>query len=297
MTGNSSGRRLVSFGGSSVEVLERNSSAVALSRFLFERFPRAISHDPCVRLELAGDGTTTFALWRDGSLVYRATTAATAARLLLAEVVHSLSVNCRRDILLHAAAVVRGGRGFLLPGPSGTGKSTFAAWLDHHGFGCLSDELVGISAADQRMMAFPRPICLEAHTRAVLGGILKLARGEGRVLEAEDALLLVQRSPVPPVPASMQSIVFPCYIPQTRTALRRLSKTAAAIRLLGSVANAANRPDRGFAEVGQLVDRVPAFELCYGGFDGCVEALMQTMEVDAVSSNASGTGVTAELAE
>jgi hypothetical protein len=292
-----SGRRLVSFAGSTVEVIERDAAAAALSKFLFKRFPPPIPHDPCVRLELAGDGPATFALWRDGSPVYRETTAAMAARLLLAEVVHSLSVNCRGDILLHAAAVVRGGRGFLLPGPSGTGKSTLAGWLDHHGFGCLSDEIVGISAADARMLAFPRPICLEADAPAILGGILDLARGEGRVLEAKDALLVVQRSPVPAVPVSLHCIVFPRYVPRTRTALNPLSKTAAAIRLLGSVANAANRPDRGFAEVGRLAGRVPAFELCYGNFAGCAEALVQTVAVDAISSNARGRGVTAESAE
>ncbi len=272
--------RLVSFAGSTVAVVERDSRAVALSKFIFERFPRAIPSDPCVRLELASDAATTYALWRDGSLVYRQTAAATAARLLLAEAVHSLAVNCRQDILMHAAAVAYAARGFLLPGPSGAGKSTLAGWLDHQGFGCLSDEIIGISAVDARMLAFPRPICLEADARVVLGDILDLARREGRVLEAEDALLLAQRSPVPAVPVSLDSVIFPRYVPQMRTALRPLSKTAAAIRLLGSVANARNRPDRGFAEIGNLVGRVPAFELWYGDFDGCAEALMQSLGID-----------------
>jgi len=291
-----SNRRLVSFAGSTIEVLERDPGAVALTKFIFERFPRAIPGAPCVRLELASDAATTFALWRDGCLVFRETAAATAARLLLAETVHAFSVNCRQDILMHAAAAAHSGHGFLLPGPSGAGKSTLSAWLDHHGFSCLSDEIVGISVAETRLLAFPRPICLEPNAHVALAGILEAARREGRVLEAEAALLVAQRSPVPPVPVALDRIIFPRYIPRTPTVLRPLSKTAAAIRLLGSVANARNFSDRGFAEIGNLVGRAPAFELCYGSFDGCAEALMMSLGPDPLRSKERGSGVTAESA-
>src|SRR5450631_1425294 len=43
----------------------------------------------------------------------------------------------------HAAAVSRGGRSVLLPGVSGTGKSTLTAYVAGHGFAYLGDDLVG----------------------------------------------------------------------------------------------------------------------------------------------------------
>ncbi len=286
-------RRLVSFAGATVEVIARDPAAAALSRFIFERFPLATPGKPCLYLELVSDGPATFALWRDGSLVYRRTGAAPAARLLLAEAVHSLSVNCRQDILLHAAAVASAGRGFLLPGPSGAGKSTLAAWLDHHGFACLSDEIVGVSAVEARLLAFPRPICLEPDAQVVLRDVLDLARGEGRVLEAEGALLVAPRCAVPPGPVPLARIVFPRYIPQARTTLRPLSQAAAAIGLLGSVANGRSRSDGGFAEVGNFVRRVPACELRHGDLDGCAEAILQALATDPTGVDAGGSDFTA----
>lgn len=273
-------RRIVCFAGSTIEVIERDSGAIALSGFLFDRFASQPSDDPAVRLELASDAPTTFSLWRDGTLVYRATPAVTAARLLLAEAVHSLSLNHQKYILMHAAAVAYAGRGFLLPGPSGAGKSTLAAWLDHHGFGCLSDEIVAISLVDTGMLAFPRPICLQADASVPLRRILDLARVEGRLLEGEDALIIAQRSPVPLFPVPLKGIIFPIYVPYANAEMRLLSKAAAAIRLLGSVVNVGSRKDRGFSEFGSLVDRVPVFELCYGDFDHGAELFMQAMAID-----------------
>ena len=272
------------------------SAALALSGFIFKRFPYASPLPPSVVLELAGDGPATFALRRDGSLVYCKTAAATAARLLLAEAVHSLSVNCQQAVLLHAAAVVHGGKGVLLPGPSGAGKSTLAGWLDHHGFGSLSDEIIGIASADAPMLAFPRPICLETDAHAALGNILDFARREGRLLENQDALLLTHRNPTPPCPVPVKCIIFPRYIAQGETALRPLPKAGAAIRLLGSVANAHSRPDRGFKEIGNLIGRVPAFELCYGAFDGCADAIIHALSIGPGSLDRGESGVTAQSA-
>jgi len=273
-----SGQRLVSFAGGTVEMVERDRDAVELAEFLFSRFAPAIPGAPCLRLELASDGPAMFALWRDGSLVYCKTPAATAATLLLAEAVHGFSVNCREGLLIHAAAVAFDGRGFLLPGPSGTGKSTLAAWLDDQGFACLSDEIIGVSLSGTRLLAFPRPICLEPDAHVVLRDLLERARSDGRLLEAEGSLLVAPRSAVPLASVPLDRLIFPRYVRHAETALHPLSKAAAAIRLMGSVANAGNRADHGFAEIGDLVRRVPAFELCYDDLDGCAKALMRSLE-------------------
>jgi hypothetical protein len=265
-------RTLVGFAGASVEVVRRDAGATELADFIFRHFVRNATA-PCLQLELAQDGPSTYALWREGSEVYRHTPAAAAARLLLAEVIHSLALACCDQILLHAAGVVvPPHRGVLLPAPSGAGKSTLAAWLDAQGFACLSDELIGVAGGDTddaHLIAFPRPICLERSARDVMPDIVERARRDGRLLEVEDALLLAVRSPVPPSPVPLERIVFPRYdASAARTACEPLSKAEAGLRLMACLTYAQGLPEHGFAAVSDLARRVPAFELSYGRLEG-----------------------------
>ncbi|MGH6800936.1 MAG: hypothetical protein ACRECZ_05915 [Methylocella sp.] len=55
----------------------------------------------------------------------------------------------------HAAAASRGGHGVLLPGVSGTGKSTLAAFLTGHGFAYLWDDTIAMSRADWALRPLP----------------------------------------------------------------------------------------------------------------------------------------------
>lgn len=272
-----SDRRLVSFAGGTIEVIERDPDAARLCDFIFGRFPQTSPVTPCLCLDLASDGTATFAMWRDGSLVYRKTGAANAARLLLAEAVHNFAANGGENILVHAAAVTRDGRGFLMPGQSGAGKSSLSAWLDHHGYACLSDELIGVSKAGI-LLAFPRPICLEPDAPLVVPDLLDAARQQNRTLESDEAILIAPASPIPASPLHIAAIVFPRYERQTETALQPLSRSAAVLRLMGSVANAKRMPDHGFAEIGRLARRVPAFELRYGAFGSSGDAILRMLE-------------------
>ena len=67
-------RRLIGFAGAAIEIVADDADAGRFAAFVFGRFPDAAGTDtvPCVRLGLAGDGPDAFALWRDGSPVYRA---------------------------------------------------------------------------------------------------------------------------------------------------------------------------------------------------------------------------------
>jgi hypothetical protein len=258
--------RLVTFADTTIEVLARDQDALKLVDFLFARFPQTTDVPPCLELELASDGSSTFVLWREGSLVYRDTTAVRAAQLLLAEAAHRFAVNSRDALLIHAAAVELDDRRILLPGPSGTGKSTLVAWLDQYGFGCHSDEMVIVSH-DTRLSGYARPICLELDARFVVPEFLDKARSEGRLLEGTDALMAVGRSPISAPPVVLHCILFPRFSPRARTVLRPLSKGAAAMKLMISVANRRQLGDHGFSAVADLARAVPAFEFTYGRLD------------------------------
>jgi hypothetical protein len=269
-----SGRTLVGFAGASIDVVRLDAGATALADFLFRQFAVGAAAAPCLRLDLAEDGPSTFSLWRDGAPVYRHTPAAQAARLLLAEAVHQLAIACSDGIVFHAAAVVAlENRGILLPGRSGAGKSTLAAWADHRGFPCLGDEMIAV-AEGARLIAFPRPICLQTDARDVLPEAVQQARRDGRLLEAEDAILLAPRTPVPSTPVALARIVFPRYDPSATTSLQPLSRAESGLRLMGSLVSAHGAPEHRFHAVADLARRVPAFELAYGRLDGATETLL-----------------------
>lgn len=68
----------------------------------------------------------------------------------------------RRDLFfLHAAAIERDGRGFVLVAPSGSGKSTTAWALLHHGFNYLSDELAPIDIRTMTVVPYPHAVCMK----------------------------------------------------------------------------------------------------------------------------------------
>lgn len=67
----------------------------------------------------------------------------------------------RRHLLIHAAAVERGGKAVILPGDSGSGKSTLAALLGEAGWRLLADEFVMIDMTSGLIVPFPRAISLK----------------------------------------------------------------------------------------------------------------------------------------
>ena len=83
--------------------------------------------------------------------------------LLAAEMAMNMQVALgeRRHLLLHAAAVERGGKALILPGESGSGKSTLAALLGECGWRLMADEFVMIDLVTGMALPFPRAISLK----------------------------------------------------------------------------------------------------------------------------------------
>lgn len=74
-------------------------------------------------------------------------------------------------LLLHAGAVTRNGAGFILPGPSGRGKSSLTTALLLHGYHYLSDELAVIDRETAKLSAFPKAVSLK--NRSIFPGLVE----------------------------------------------------------------------------------------------------------------------------
>jgi HprK-related kinase A len=79
-----------------------------------------------------------------------------------------------RFLVIHAAAVERGGSALLLPGRPGAGKSTLCAALVNAGWRLLSDELAVVDPTDGGVRALARPISLKDDSIEV---VRRLVRG------------------------------------------------------------------------------------------------------------------------
>jgi hypothetical protein len=115
------------------------------------------------RMDAAADGAiiTVTCRFADGAATYVVGESAFRARSAelvahpLPTLAHLIFTRIRSHYLVHAGCVSRGGRGIILAGASGMGKSTLTAYLVSRGMGFLSDEVAPIARATGRVEPFP----------------------------------------------------------------------------------------------------------------------------------------------
>jgi hypothetical protein len=154
----------------------------------------------------------------------------------------------RRAALLHAAGLVIGGRrAFLLVGPAGAGKSTFAALGERAGARVLSDDLVLVDAAADPPLALGAPF-RSSH--------------------------LAHRADYRPGRFPLAAILFPCH--GRPPALAPAAPLLARTRILANlpfVAEGLDRDPRVADLVEALIARVPCLELTFDRDPGFVDLL------------------------
>ncbi len=106
-------------------------------------------------------------------------------------VLYAILARVRSHFLAHAGAVAREGRGLVLAGESGHGKTTLVLELARRGWDFLSDELAALSRTDGRLHPFPRALRLRADTLARVGLALppSAVEWQGKYLVDVDDLL------------------------------------------------------------------------------------------------------------
>lgn len=214
-----------------------------------------------------GEGDTRHGLDRPEALIH------------ISEAVAScLAGSTSAGIALHAAAVARNGRVVLIPGQSGAGKSSLAAWLFDKGFDYLTDELV-VLASDGAVEGLARALILKPDADEIVGGFSRIAPLR-RMQAGANLIVRPQFDAQQAGPVRCGLIVFPAFSPGAPIAIQPITAAQACIRLMGCNVNARNLADGGFAILSDLARRVAAVEVRYGSFEqleGVVDVLAKLL--------------------
>ena len=185
-------------------------------------------------------------------------------------------------LALHAAAVERHGRAWLLPAASGRGKTTLAAALAVAGCGYLGDELTflaGDGAGRLLAVPFPKAPSLKPGSLPLFAHLGPVATGGGEA-HLDPERLRAGCTVTAPLPVG--GVLVPCFEAGAGAGrLEQLSAGATLLALVGSAADLPHRPRRGklaaFGCLGDLAAAVTGRRLTYGD---AFAAARRLLEVD-----------------
>lgn len=157
---------------------------------------------------------------------------------------------------LHAAGATKEGKGVIISGLSGRGKSTIATNLCSFGWTYLSDDVLPLDMNSGDIHPFPRLPTI----RADLGQELPLE--EFQKLGKTEVHLRPEK--IHRKPVAIRAIVLPIYNPTSPTTISPSSPATAAQEILQNCLNFVHHKQYAVKYVCEMVKRVPTFHLSYG---------------------------------
>jgi hypothetical protein len=190
-----------------------------------------------------------------------------------------LNGNCVTGPVIHAAALEMAGKGAILCGQSGSGKSSLAAWLVANGFRYLTDEVITCAPNAERVSGFTRSLILKRGSAFIWQRWLKGVETD-RFLGFADGSAWIDPLLLNKEGISSQTeprlLIFPHYTPETTFRAERLSRAGTLFHLLQNLVNARNFPDHGLEATASLARQVKAFSLTYSDIESATEWIKQT---------------------
>jgi hypothetical protein len=175
---------------------------------------------------------------------------------LLKEEIITGFMRARPELLwLHAGVAEHSGCAVIIPGMSGTGKTTVVTRLLLEGWRLMSDDVAPISMLTDAVFSFPqRP------SRRIYPG-RTVTEEEVGSLERETITLRTEQ--LCRNPTSISAIVFPSFDAAAATHIQRLDRGTAALELLRHVRNFGDHLEGAVGRCAELARTVPMFRLCY----------------------------------
>ena len=182
-------------------------------------------------------------------------------------------------LFLHSAALVFRDRAFLFVASSGTGKSTTAFALLHHGFRYMSDELCPLDPQTLDVYPYPHALCVK-RAPALPYTLPQQTIDLGRTLHVPTRHLDTEIATRPHTLAAifMLERADDHGGPQSM----RLRKAEAAARLYTNALNPLAHPNLGLDVAVAIVERVPCFHLSLSGLASTCSLIQR--EIDSLET-------------
>jgi hypothetical protein len=178
--------------------------------------------------------------------------------------------------LIHAGAVVTPrGRGVLLPGASGTGKTTLTAALVRAGFGYLSDEAGAIDPVSRRLFPYPKALTFkEQKLRDRLADMATCLEGspiDGQWHVRADEI----RPGAVAGPCEVGYVIRPRYEAGAPTRITPMTTAETALCLMENALTLDSYRGRGLRLAGDIARAARGFTLVSGDLDEAVRAVVK----------------------
>jgi hypothetical protein len=194
---------------------------------------------------------------RDGGRLVRGDVAPSVAVATVVWHLNAIAAESTDHVLVHAGCVAGpSGRGVLLPGGPGAGKSTLTRASVAAGLTYLSDELAAVELRTGRLVPYAKPFVFE-HERLVRASSI------GHVVHSATAA----------EPMTPGTLVFPRYVPGARLTNVALDSGWALLALAAHTTNLAAAGGRGLAWLAGMALACPALQLTFGDVRDAVAAV------------------------
>jgi hypothetical protein len=221
-------------------------------------------------------------LYHAGELERECASEADMALHLIGQTCFRLAYFSTGGLVLHAALVSWREHGILLPGSTGKGKSTLAAWLLRCGYDYLTDELVFVAGGEFPVgYGLRRPLNLKRAARPLLGDIFQISASSSGMMTSNPVDLIQPErfgrgSVLSHIPIS--AVIFPSFQVEAAFDLHRLSKAQASLELMQCLINARNLPEHGFPNVVGLARSIPVYQMLYSDFSAVEPAIQNVLQ-------------------
>ena len=207
-----------------------------------------------------------YILYPDGRAKLRNLDRGDCVYALLGEAGHSLLTNLSTGVAFHAGAVSLRNLGLVLPGTSGSGKSSLTAWFIDNGFDYLTDEIVVFDSDVPNFTAFSRPLVLKSGSSVAIASLKAMASAPS-IAVGSNQIILPTAEPRPPMQHQCRLIVFPRFAEGAELTIEPLTAAQTGLELMACNVNARNLVNHGFDIVTSIARSVPAVMLRYGNFE------------------------------
>jgi hypothetical protein len=224
-------------------------------------------------------GATGFTVYAGQQVVGQTATTNGVISLLLWDLNRRAVASSSRFLPVHAAAVSFAGKAVLVPGPSGTGKTTLAAGLVKSGCTYLTDEVVAIERSTGEVVPYMKPLAIKEGSRAALSavGIECVSRldeeSEPWYVEPDQQAAVAVARRCPP-----GFIVLLRYSEGAPTTVASLPRSAALVALAQSSFQTLHPGSRGLELLAKVARRCRCLELRSGDLAAACHRLLESMQ-------------------